>query len=135
MKKWIPRTLAYGFVGLLIVVCLAKIEAWPLTSVHLFSSVRTSDSVALELIAIDSDEARVRVNPGEGEVMSRTTHLYSKLPSQEPHRQVEMVQAWLDAAGITDVERVQLERVTRQMGETSADWAEVDREIIWELIL
>jgi len=126
----------YGFIGVLIAVCLLKVEAWPLTSVHLFSSVRTADSIGLELIAV-SDDHRTRVHPGDTEVMSRTSHLFSKLPKIDDETQREMVEAWLKAAKIPldDVDRVQLERVTRQMGDDSSQWLETERESVWELVL
>ena len=121
---WVARTVTYGAVGLMIVTCLFRVEAWPLTSLHLFSSVRTSESVALEMIAItdnDSDE-RQRVLPRDkGEVMGKTSHLFRKLPGQDTDQQNAMVNAWLAAFSVDrkSVKSVQIERVTREIGDTS----------------
>lgn len=137
---WVARTVTYGAVGLMIATCLLRVEAWPLTSLHLFSSVRTSESVALEMIAItdnDSDE-RQRVLPRDkGEVMGKTSHLFRNLPGKDTDQQNAMVNAWLAASSVDrkSVKSVQVERVTREMGDESTQWNEVERKVIWELAL
>lgn len=129
--------MTYGLAGLILAVCAFNVEAWPLTSAHMFTSISTDEQVELELVAVGNGESRTPINPGDTEVLKFTEFQYPDLPNQSPQRQREMVDAWLEVAEIPadDVERVVLERVWREMGETSADWTEFNREQIWELPL
>jgi len=137
VTKWIPRTVTYGLAGLTLAVCAFKVEAWPLTSAHMFTSISTEEQVKLELVAVGKDANRAPISPGETEVLEFTEFLYPDLPDQNPQRQHEMVSAWLEVAKIPaeDVKSVVLERVWLEMGETSADWTEFEREQVWELQL
>lgn len=134
----IGRTVTYGVIGLLVAICLASVEFYPLTSMHLFTGIRTSNSVRNELIVIvegDEDPTRIPLSfGGRGEVLARTTHHFAQLPFQDPQRQAEMIDAWLELAHIDKeaVTAIQLERVRREMGETSGVWHEVEREVTWQ---
>jgi len=135
----VGRTVTYGVVGLIVTVCLTIVELWPLTSLHLFSAVRTSQTLSTELIAIvavDEDPTRVRLDFSDhGEVIAHTSHLFHKIPARTAPEQAEMIDAWLELANLDkdQVVSVQLERVRREMSEPTASWREVDRVITREM--
>lgn len=130
--------MTYGVAAVLVFVGVAKIEAWPLTSLHLFSSVRTDTTAGYELIALMHDGASQQVLVGrDNPVLATTTHLLRQLPSAPPQRQVALVEAWLIAGDVpvASVAAVRLERVTRIWDDAAKAWRESAREVVTQVAL
>ncbi|PZR52145.1 hypothetical protein DNL40_13115 [Xylanimonas oleitrophica] len=105
------RRVTYGSVALLLVVAVAQVELWPLTSFRLFSHVRTGEGQTLRLVATAPDGQVVPVPVGARSGGS-TAHRLKDLAGAEPEAAREMVDGWLELAGVdpADVRTVRLER-------------------------
>jgi hypothetical protein len=115
-QRRLARRVTVGTVAVLLLVPITTVEAWPLTSFRLFSTLRTGTTVGLTLVAIAPDGTSSPVRLPRDQVMSTTTHQYADLADDSPQTQRAKVRAWLVAAGLdpADVAAVELVRTTRQ---------------------
>ncbi|HWJ84165.1 MAG TPA: hypothetical protein VNR62_01975 [Cellulomonas sp.] len=114
-QRRLARRVTYGTVAVLLLVALSGLEAWPLTSFRLFSTVRTGSTVGLQLMAVAPDGSRQPVRIPADQVMQTTTHQFARLAHTRPELQREKVRAWLAAADIdpATVAQVELVRTSR----------------------
>lgn len=119
-QRHLARRVTVGTVVVLLLVALSGLEAWPLTSFRLFSTVRTGTSVGLQLQAVAPDGTRTPVRVPANQVMSTTTHQFAHLAHARPEVQRAKVRAWLTTAGIdpATVTEVELVRTTRSTDPT-----------------
>jgi hypothetical protein len=119
-QRRLARRVTVGTVVALVLVALSGLEAWPLTSFRLFSTVRTGTSVGLQLEAVASDGTRTPVRVPSNQVMSTTTHQFAHLAHARPEVQRAKVRAWLATAGLDPaaVTEVDLVRTTRSTDPT-----------------
>lgn len=140
-ERWTARSVTYGAVALLLVAGVTGLEAWPVSSFHLFSSVRTDTSRPLELVAVHDDGTRTPVRlAADNPVLRTTAHQYRDLVTASADDRRAMATAWLRAADLDPgtVTSVRLERLTRVMEPSgAADWAwrETARELVTEVDL
>lgn len=102
----------------IIVTVFGGFEAWPLTSFRLFSGVRTGHSSSLSLVAITADGRSTPINADSHHIfVKRAGHLYHLIPARPPAEQRAMVDAWLDAAGMSpaDYATVELRRTSEEL--------------------
>lgn len=94
------------------------VEAWPVTSLRLFSGVRTAQVVSYELIAYDhaGGEYRVRADANNAFV-ARTSSQYARLARDSASTQHAKAVAWVAAAGLdpADMREVVLWRTRAQL--------------------
>ncbi|RHA43972.1 hypothetical protein [Cellulomonas rhizosphaerae] len=130
-QRRVARGVTVGTVVALLLVTLSGLEAWPLTSFRLFSTVRTGTSVGLELEAVAADGTRSPVRLPANQVMSTTTHQFAHLAHARPEVQRAKVRAWLATAGIdpATLTEVDLVRTTRSMDPTGTSHV-VGNEIV-----
>lgn len=132
------RAVTYGAVALLLAVAALELEAWPLTSYRLFSSVRTGEGTSSALVAVGHDGTRTPVvmPPGKA-VLVTTAHLHDELVRARPERQRQMVTSWLEIAGIdpAGVASVRLEHVRWRMDRESLERTELERTLAAEVAL
>jgi hypothetical protein len=114
-QRRLARRVTVGTVAVLLLVPITTVEAWPLTSFRLFSTLRTGTTVGLALVAIAPDGTSTPVRLPRDQVLSTTSHQYADLEDESPQTQRAKVRAWLVAAGLdpADVAAVELVRTTR----------------------
>ena len=136
-SAWIGRIISYGLVIGLVLVTVAGIERWPVTSFRLFSTVRTDRSFVLELVAIEPDGTRQRVPISRSTKGSAgTAHQLGELRAAPPAEQRAKVTAWMNAADM-DLDRfelVALERVERRLDPDGGPPLEVRRAVVLEVV-
>jgi len=126
------RIVTCAAVAVLLTAALVQIDAWPVTAYRLFSNVRTADGVSLTLWAEGVDGTRTDLRPPAGEVLATTTHLYRQLEDADPAHARELVDAWLELAGVrpADVSRVVLERTTWRMDADTRERHETGHAVV-----
>ena len=115
-QRTLARRVTVGTIVALLLVALSGLEAWPLTSFRLFSTVRTGTTTSYQLVAVAPDGTPTPVRLPGNQVLSTTGHQYPDLPHESAQTQRAKVRAWLDAAGIdaSDVAAVELVRTTKK---------------------
>lgn len=91
--------MTYGLVAAILGTALSGSELWPLSQFELFSSVRSGESVAWQLVTVDADGAEAVVDlGGVPPRLGLVHHLLPRLNEQEHADQQESVRLWLHAA-------------------------------------
>jgi hypothetical protein len=112
----LARRVTLGTVAVLLVIPATTIDAWPLTSFRLFSTLRTGATSGYALMAVDANGTTTRVELPHDEVVGGTVHQYGELAHESAATQRAKVRAWLAAGGIdpADVASVELVRTARR---------------------
>lgn len=98
---WLPRTLTYGLVAIVLGVGLAGHEIWPLSGFRLFSAERTAQQQTWELVVVDESGAERPVSLGDlPDNYSGYLQLMPKLLGQSEREQQEAVDAWLEGLAL-----------------------------------
>lgn len=112
------RVVTYGLVGILAVSAVAQLELWPLSSMRLFSELRSGQRQALVLTAVGhhGERSPVPLNRTVRQTRAAQQQL-PDLPDLGPTVRRRAIVAWLTTAGL-DPDRydaVILERVTYRL--------------------
>ncbi|KMM44344.1 hypothetical protein CWIS_16660 [Cellulomonas sp. A375-1] len=99
-ERRIARAVTWGTLGVVLLGAAAEIEAWPVTSFRLFSTVRTADGATTSLVAIRPDSSQVTVRLPDDQVLATTSHQLVDLRHQSAHQQHAEAVAWLHVAGL-----------------------------------
>ena len=130
--RW-GRVVTYGMVAGLLVAAQLEVEVWPVTSFRLFSQIRTDRSVALQLVAVDAQGARLPVPLDD--VSDRVGNVVQQLEllrTDDTEVQRAKATAWLQLVGIgpEGVVRAELERVQRRLDPAGGPATVVDRSVV-----
>ncbi len=96
----VARVVTWGAVGVILLGAAVEIEAWPVTSFRLFSTVRTADGATTSLVVIAPDGTQTPVPIPEHQVLATTSHQLVELRDQSPRQQRAEAVAWLELAGL-----------------------------------
>ena len=125
------RVVVVGIVGALLAVGAADAELWPMSSMRLFSQVRTDRAAGYEVFLVDADGAARRLDVASlGREFRGAHHLLPRFADMTQDERDEVCAAWATAAG--GAASVRIDRVVRSVP-TGADdpRRELDRRVAW----
>lgn len=117
-ERWRARLVAYGMVLMLVVCAVFTLEPWPLTSLRLFSQIRTDRQTQVQLVVVEAEGTRRVIDFGDNAFVSdsaqRRLPEIASLPVAEQRSAVEDV---LKVAGVdpTTVDAVAVSRTVRRL--------------------
>jgi hypothetical protein len=124
-SPWVGRIVVYGLVALIGVAAAADAEWWPVSSMRLFSEVRSGTAVAWEvrLVAADGTEELLDV-ASLGRAFRGAHHLVPTLPALPAAERDAICAAWAEAAadqGRLVASEVRVDRVVRSVPRSAAE--------------
>jgi hypothetical protein len=125
LTERVGRVVVYGLVGLLAVAAVAEAEWWPVSSMRLFSQVRTDTAVVWEVHLVGaSGEDEVLDVSSLGRGFRGAHHLVPRLAAMPAAERDAVCAAWADAAaaqGHIAAVDVRIDRVVRSVPRRDAE--------------
>ena len=125
------RVVVVGIVGALLAVGAADAELWPLSSMRLFSQVRTDRASGYEVFLVDADGSARRLDVASlGREFRGAHHLLPRFGEMTQAERDGVCAAWASAAG--GAASVRIDRVVRAVPTGPDDpRRELDRSVAW----
>jgi hypothetical protein len=119
------RIVVYGLMTVLLLAAVVEAESWPVSSMRLFSQVRTDAAVSYEVHLVAADGAdQLLVLPSLGRPFRGAHHVVPRLAGMGAAARDDVCRAWARAAadaGRLEAVELRVERVVRSVPTSSAD--------------